>query len=574
VFDEKDISYSIEYPISFRTVEFRSGCGPGCRNDQGTESIMIPTVSEALKKKQIIDEIDSLNQEAYSIRNSDPEKSMVLASRAYASAEEQNYPKGIANSLHITGILILNSGELQTAVEKIRQALDIFTDLNDEEGMSSTLNTLGITLRNIGNLDRALDFLMRSLKIQENIGNKSNIAKLNINIGNIFDNKGEFSEGLQYYKRCLDLTRKLKDDRGLADVYSNIGVCHQHLKQYSKSIKNHTRALEIRKSLNDNLGIALTLNNMGIIYELNGKYNIALNYYLESLDVKIQHGMKLEIARSCNTIGNLYTVVKDYDMAAHYLDKGAKLSQEIGSMTELRDSHEYLASLYRVQGDYSKALSHHMEFHRIDKEIFDSRRISSMKIQLELMHSELFATNRKLEDANVLLSKLSITDSLTGIFNRRRFSEFLAAEWNRCMRSESPIALIMIDIDFFKLYNDTYGHTLGDDCLKMIAGSLAKEGHRPTDLVARYGGEEFAIILSETGSEGVMRVSETARADVEKLGIPHEASVAADVVTISLGVATMVPQKNQEPSVLIQRADKALYESKRNGRNRITQFEV
>ncbi len=131
----------------------------------------------------------------------------------------------------------------------------------------------------------------------------------------------------------------------------------------------------------------------------------------------------------------------------------------------------------------------------------------------------------------------------------------------------------MIDIDFFKLYNDTRGHTAGDSCLRTIAGTLRKAANRTTDLVARYGGEEFAAVLSESDSQGAVKVARKARSGVEDLCIPHESSPVLPVVTVSIGIATMIPGPGDDPGELVKRADKALYYSKTSGRNRITMYD-
>ncbi|MBN1273710.1 MAG: diguanylate cyclase [Candidatus Aminicenantes bacterium] len=176
----------------------------------------------------------------------------------------------------------------------------------------------------------------------------------------------------------------------------------------------------------------------------------------------------------------------------------------------------------------------------------------------------------QLEKANKELERLSIQDHLTGIFNHRMFSQFLNYEWKRAIRRYLPISLIMIDIDFFKLYNDNYGHMAGDDCLRKVAVSLQQVGQRSSDMVARYGGDEFVMVLSETDKEGAYRVAEKARSLIERIKIPHETSLISTYVTISLGCATIKPQRNQNASILLKAADGALYLSKQNGRNRTT----
>jgi diguanylate cyclase (GGDEF)-like protein len=167
------------------------------------------------------------------------------------------------------------------------------------------------------------------------------------------------------------------------------------------------------------------------------------------------------------------------------------------------------------------------------------------------------------------LERLSFIDGLTGISNRRRFDEAIQREWQRAMRHRNSISLILCDIDHFKLYNDTYGHQSGDECLKKVAARIEKTPSRVVDLTARYGGEEFVILLPDTEKEGAIVVAENIRKNVKALGIPHSASLLTPVVTLSLGVATLIPKRNQDFTDLIKTADKALYIAKQKGRNRV-----
>jgi len=178
-------------------------------------------------------------------------------------------------------------------------------------------------------------------------------------------------------------------------------------------------------------------------------------------------------------------------------------------------------------------------------------------------------SQQRLAETNKILQKLSAQDGLTGIANRRQFDRLLEKEWKRAIRHASSISLIMVDIDFFKLFNDTYGHQGGDDCLRQVASILEDSVYRETDMVARYGGEEFVILLPETGKQGALRVAETVRSQVEARRIPHEKSSVADFLTVSVGVATTVPERDSEPAALVEAADQALYEAKNQGRNQV-----
>jgi len=174
----------------------------------------------------------------------------------------------------------------------------------------------------------------------------------------------------------------------------------------------------------------------------------------------------------------------------------------------------------------------------------------------------------QLEHVNQELNYLSTADGLTGIANRRHFDQFLVQAWSQAARNAEPLALIMCDVDFFKLFNDYYGHLQGDECLKKIATALKASLKRPTDLVARYGGEEFVVVLPHTDVAGALKIAETLRAGIESLEIPHLVSSVIPTVTISLGVAIKSATLDISPITLIENADKALYQAKHDGRNR------
>jgi diguanylate cyclase (GGDEF)-like protein len=173
----------------------------------------------------------------------------------------------------------------------------------------------------------------------------------------------------------------------------------------------------------------------------------------------------------------------------------------------------------------------------------------------------------ELKRSRDLLEQLTTQDHLTGISNRRRFDDSLAQEWQRAAREQTPLSLVAIDIDHFKAYNDHYGHPQGDQCLIRVARALVTCVTRPTDLVARCGGEEFAGLLPSTDSAGAACLAGQMRAAIEAEGLEHARSPTHPHVTISLGVATVVPQAEESAQLLVDLADAALYEAKGAGRN-------
>lgn len=172
------------------------------------------------------------------------------------------------------------------------------------------------------------------------------------------------------------------------------------------------------------------------------------------------------------------------------------------------------------------------------------------------------------KEAQNMLETLANKDSLTGLVNRRGFDAALEQSWARCAREESSLSLLMIDVDYFKCYNDSCGHQQGDDCLRQVAHVLSGGVVRVNDIVARYGGEEFMVILS-AAEEGAEAIAQRMRAAVEARVLPHPGSPISSHITISIGVATVFPDQEKEPALLIAKADAALYEAKRAGRNRV-----
>jgi diguanylate cyclase (GGDEF)-like protein len=197
------------------------------------------------------------------------------------------------------------------------------------------------------------------------------------------------------------------------------------------------------------------------------------------------------------------------------------------------------------------------------------KRMQAQNIRLLNEIEERKRVEIALEGANQELEQLASLDGLTLIANRRQFDVTLDREWKRLSRDAKPLSLIFCDIDFFKKYNDNYGHVDGDDCLKKVALAITSAVNRPADIAARYGGEEFAVIMPDTDLDGAVVVAEEIRRAVRKLGIPHTQSEASPVVSLSLGVTTMTPDPEKSPETIILAADSLLYRAKESGRDRV-----
>ncbi len=202
-----------------------------------------------------------------------------------------------------------------------------------------------------------------------------------------------------------------------------------------------------------------------------------------------------------------------------------------------------------------------------NRHLFEANRTLEQKVAERT--ERLARANRELQELNRRLDLLSNQDGLMGIANRRHFESVLEVEWKRAMREATPLSLLMIDVDFFKFYNDAYGHQQGDSCLQSIARAVNAVVNRPGDLLARYGGEEMVAVLPGTASEGARHVAERVRRAVADLNIAHARSPISGHVTVSVGVVTARPLPQETSAGLVLAADRALYEAKQNGRDRV-----
>jgi diguanylate cyclase (GGDEF)-like protein/PAS domain S-box-containing protein len=215
----------------------------------------------------------------------------------------------------------------------------------------------------------------------------------------------------------------------------------------------------------------------------------------------------------------------------------------------------------QLLADYNRTLEKQVRERTIalEQEIWERKRAEDAAKAAEIA----------LRKANLELERLATLDGLTQVANRRRFDEYLSQEWRRMAREQQYLSLILCDVDYFKSYNDHYGHQAGDACLKKVAAAMRNTLKRPADLVARYGGEEFAIILPSTAVQGAIAVAQAIQKAIKILRLPHIQSQISDFITVSFGVSSIIPTHNLRVETLITTADQALYEAKKQGRDRI-----
>jgi diguanylate cyclase (GGDEF)-like protein len=266
----------------------------------------------------------------------------------------------------------------------------------------------------------------------------------------------------------------------------------------------------------------------------------------------------------------------------HLVESSGELAR--GNYNQSFESHrqDEIGELARSFGNMAQTVKQHIDTlseserqvrqRTVDLEISNrllGMAMNSAKALNESLEDKVLQRTAELEAANRKLSELTVTDALTGLANRRRFDAVIIDEWLRAKRTGQALAVIMLDIDYFKLYNDGYGHQAGDACLRQVAKVLQSRVKRPGDLVARYGGEEFVVVATDADLTTARELAENMRRSVEALSIPHDYSRTARVVTVSMGLAVMNAGDKLQPEELLQRADEALYRAKDLGRNQV-----
>ncbi|PZD71392.1 3'3'-cGAMP-specific phosphodiesterase 2 [Acaryochloris thomasi RCC1774] len=241
--------------------------------------------------------------------------------------------------------------------------------------------------------------------------------------------------------------------------------------------------------------------------------------------------------------------------------------REIASLNEkLQDFNRNLEESVKIRTRELEAKNQQLEA-EIQARLKTQEKLQAINKALDLANQELDQLNRQLALA-------ANQDGLTKLANRRRFDEYLEQSWKQAVRDQKALTLMLCDIDYFKQYNDTYGHLQGDHCLQVVAQTIDGAIRRPLDLAARYGGEEFAIILPNTNSEGAMAVAEKLRADLDQQALVHKSSSVSDRITLSIGISTLVPTAELTVPALIAATDTALYQAKKAGRAQIASHQA
>ena len=307
--------------------------------------------------------------------------------------------------------------------------------------------------------------------------------------------------------------------------------------------------------------IFLTQEYGNIYYELND-FEQALTYHKQAESVGIERGNFYYEAKHTKKIYLDYQALHDYENATKYMSRYIEIQSNVSKDYDIQYT-QYLHKKFEDEKKQEQISS--LEYNKKVLQIVVISLIVVSVIML-IMAIYIHKKNKEINKLNKLFKNLSVTDGLTGIPNRRALDEYLAGNWALYRKTQMPISFVMIDIDYFKPYNDNYGHQAGDKALELVSKGI-KDSCESSDFVARYGGEEFTVIMLNTDKEEAINRAEKIRENIRLANILHEYSKVSDRVTLSIGISTAYIDTNKDYNDYIKKADKALYEAKHNGRN-------
>ncbi len=553
---------------------------------------------------------DILNQLADEMLATDAQASKGYAEQALAQARRLGQEKEQANALYHLGNALLNLDQYNEARDQLEEAGAAYQSLEDQTGVAKVLLNLSSVHESLGNLDDGLKAALSALKdFDSGLGEVVDRARCYNQIGIIYYRLRQYDQAKTYWERALEIYVGSNKELSRSGVLNNLGVLAQDRGDYQEALRYFEETLAIAEKFKDKQGIADAYNNMAIAYFDLGQPDRCIDYYQKALVLSTEMGDRFSISLILNNLGDLYTKEGDLQQARQHLDRALAVAQEIEAKSLQVTVLDSLASLYEAEGDHTKALEAFRALSSLKDEMFTSesnQKLAEMRArfdsekqrrEIELLKKDreianltrngvliavaflagfvflLFnryrlkaRTHELILEKNRELERLSRTDVLTDLINRRYILELIEQEALRFQRYGQPFSLVLSDIDHFKKFNDTHGHDCGDFVLRGVSQAI-REVTRREDFVARWGGEEFLFFLPETDLVGAVKLADRVRESIAASQFQY--SDRSLSVTMTSGVCQYTGEENIDDC--LKRADNALYQGKSQGRNCVVQ---
>lgn len=537
-------------------------------------------------REQRVDLLNKLSENPVEISL---EQCLSYAIEALSLSKELSYERGEALALKNLGLIYIYLGNCSKSIDYSLKALRLLKNNKDSNELCLIFTNIGTAYGSLSDYDKALHYYFKAVSYAEKANNRAEIGNCFRKIGIIYWCLEDYSNSLNFCEKALPIHEDTNNFAGIASVCITIGLAYTHFQEYNKAIDYYNRAYTLSKEHNIADVKAASIINIGYTnYKLNN-YDDALHYYKESLKLYEQIGYKVGIATSLLFMGNLFLDTKNYSDALNYLEKSLSIAQEVNIKKVISDIYLAFSNYYEINEDYKNSLyffklhsevkysmfaetfikkinkiKTNFELEHKEKELYRLKTVQLTKsnMQLQLTNEKINQKNEALEKSNKKLEKIAKTDYLTNLWNRMYIIEKINEEINLFRETKDPFVLVIADIDFFKQFNDKYGHTCGDTVLVYLAKDICKM-LRPSDCIARWGGEEFLMLLPSTSLEEGYRIANNIRERISSKTYKYNNYQLT--ITLTFGVFEYTKEMSIENCLNL--VDTALYKGKNTTRN-------
>ena len=522
-----------------------------------------------------------------------PSEAFEIASSTYKEACISKVKKEEAASLFVMALACRSMTKLESCYDYAYDAYLIYEELDDHAGIASALNLIGVVYFYNGMYEQSLENFIKARRFAKVTNDDAILSRIYNNMGEVYREVGNTKEALAAYEQALYIAEKEDIKRNQAVILLNMGwVCfNQH--NLDESFSYYQKSYEMLLELDDVTSLAEVENKIGKIYYLQQDYDLAKRYYMQALERLKAIGNKFYTIEVLINLAE-FELQKDEHSFLNYLDEAIKNAEEIQAKQYLSRIYNLLSTFYESKGKYDIALNYYKKYHLLEQVIGSTTMSHKLEI-IKLELNKLFAgkemeeiakmnehlkneisTQKKivedLEQTNEHLSGEVFYDDLTKLANRRYFTKYLSEVWNDESKTNKEVALLMIDIDYFKRYNDFHGHLAGDQCLQQVGNSMKTVLENYGGILGRFGGEEFVGFLKDISHNEFLQIAEELRATVETMSLLYCWEQHAYPVTVSIGGAFGQCEQFESKDEMYVIADEELYKAKTTGRNQVKVF--